>query len=125
MAAIALVFGLIAGVLHIGFWLMESVWWRQTRIWQRFGVKSQEDADVMAFGMLNQGYYNLFLGIGAIAGAVLVITDVAGRTTLLGYCALFMVGAAVVLFVARRSMLRAALIQGVAPAIALIALAFV
>ena len=125
MAAVALVFGLIAGVLHVGFWLIESVWWRRARVWKQFGVASQEDADLMSFGMLNQGYYNLFLGIGAIVGAFLVITDVAGRTTLLGYCCLFMVGAAVVLFVARRSMLRAALIQGVAPTIALIALAFV
>ncbi len=49
--------------------------------------------------MLNQGYYNLFLGIGAIVGAVLVPTDVGGRTTLLGYCCLFMLGAAVVLVV--------------------------
>jgi putative membrane protein len=125
VAIIALVFGLVAGVVHVGFWLMESLWWRQSRIWKRFGVASQEHADIMAFGMLNQGYYNLFLGIGAIVGAILVITDIAGRTTLLGYCALFMLGAAVVLFAARRSMLRAALIQGVPPAIALVALAFV
>ncbi len=125
MEAIALVFGLIAGVLHVGFWLMESVLWNQERTWKQFGVATQEDADLMSFSMLNQGYYNLFLGIGAIAGSFLVITDVAGRTTLLGYCCLFMVGAAIVLFVARRSMLRAALIQGVAPVIALIALAFV
>ena len=112
-------------MLHVGFWLMESVLWNQERTWKQFGVATQEDADLMSASMLNQGYYNLFLGIGAIAGSFLVITDVAGRTTLLGYCCLFMVGAAIVLFVSRRSMLRAALIQGVAPVIALIALAFV
>jgi putative membrane protein len=111
VAAVALVFGLIAGVLHVAFWLVESVWWRRPRVWEQFGVASQQDADVMAFGMFNQGYYNLFLGIGAIVGAILVMTDVSGRTTLLGYCCLFMVGAA--------------LVQGVAPAIALVALAFV
>ncbi len=125
MAAVALVFGLIAGALHIAFWLMESVWWRRPRVWKRLGVASQEEADIMAFGMFNQGYYNLFLGIGAIVGAILVMTDISGRTTLLGYCCLFMVGAAVILFVGRRSMVRAALLQGVAPAIALVALAFV
>ena len=125
MTAVALVFGVVAGLLHIGFWLMEAVWWRQPRIWKRFGVATQEAADEAAFGMLNQGYYNLFLGIGAIVGAVLVVTDVGGRTTLLGYCCLFMLGAAVVLVVARRSMVQAALIQGVPPVIALLALAFV
>ena len=125
MTAVALVFGVVAGVLHVGFWLMEAVWWRQPRIWKRFGVATQEAADEAAFGMLNQGYYNLFLGIGAIVGAFLIATDVAGRTTLLGYCCLFMLGAAVVLVVTRRSMLQAALVQGVPPTIALVALAFV
>jgi putative membrane protein len=123
MAAVAVVFGLMAGALHVGFWLMEAVWWRQPRIWKRFGARSQEDADTMAFGMLNQGYYNLFLGLGAIVGAILVVADIEGRAILLGYSCLFMMGAAVVLVVARRSMLRAAAIQGAPPAIALLALA--
>jgi putative membrane protein len=125
VTVLAVVFGILAGLLHIGFWVMEALWWKRPTIWKRFGVASQEAADDAAFGMLNQGYYNLFLGIGAIVGALLVPTDVGGRTTLLGYCALFMVGAAVVLFVARRSMIQAALVQGVPPAIALVALAFV
>ena len=125
MTAVAMVFGLVAGVLHVGFWLMEAVWWRQPRIWKQFGARSQDDADTMAFGMLNQGYYNLFLGLGAIVGAILVVTGIAGRTILLGYSCLFMLGAAVVLVGARRTMLRAALIQGGPPAIALISLLFV
>ena len=125
MVAVAVVFGLVAGALHIGFWVMESLLWQQPRIWKRFGARSQDDADTMAFGMLNQGYYNLFLGVGAIVGSLLVIADIEGRTILLGYCCLFMLGAAIVLFTARRSMLRGALIQGLAPAISLAALAFV
>jgi putative membrane protein len=125
MTAMAVVFGVVAGVVHLGFWLMESIRWRQPAIWKRFGVSSQEEADALAFAMQNQGYYNLFLAIGAIAGAVLVSTDIAGRTTLLGYCCLFMLGAAVVLFVARRTMVQAALVQGVPPAFALLALAFI
>ena len=125
MLAVAVVFGLVAGLLHVGFWVMESVLWRQPRIWKRFGVKSQGDADLMAFGMLNQGYYNLFLGLGAIYAAMDSHFEVLYSgfpRRLLGFCCLFMVGAAVVLFVARRSMLRAALIQGVPPTIALVAL---
>jgi putative membrane protein len=125
MTVMAVVFGVVAGVIHLGFWLMESVRWRQPVVWKRFGVASQGEADTLAFAMKNLGYYNLFLAIGAIAGAILVLTDIAGRTTLLGYCALFMLGAAVVLFVARRTMMQAALVQGVPPALALLALAFV
>jgi putative membrane protein len=125
MTVMAVVFGVVAGVVHLGFWLMESIRWRQPAIWKRFGVSSQDEADALAFAMQNQGYYNLFLAIGAIAGAVLVSTDIAGRTTLLGYCSLFMLGAAVVLFVARRTMVQAALVQGVPPAFALLALALI
>jgi len=125
MTVMAGVFGVVAGVVHLGFWLMESVRWRQPAIWKRFGVSSQEEADTLAFAMQNQGYYNLFLAIGAIVGAILVATDVAGRTTLLGYCCLFMLGAAAVLLAARRTMVRAALIQGVPPALALLALALI
>lgn len=125
MVAVAVVFGLVAGVLHVGFWVVESLLWRQPRVWELFGARSQEDADTMAFGMLNQGFYNLFLGVGAIVGAFVVMTDTEGRTILLGYCCLFMLGAAIVLFGARRSMLRGALIQGLAPAISLVALTFI
>ncbi len=125
MVAVAVVCGVVAGLLHIGFWVMESLLWRQPRIWKRFGARSQEDADTMAFGMLNQGYYNLFLGVGAIVGAGLLVADVSGKTILLGYSCLFMLGAAVVLLLARRTMLRAALIQGAPPLVVLVALAFV
>ena len=125
MVVIAVVFGVLSGLLHIQFWLLEAVWWRQERIWKRFGIKSQDQADGLAFNMINQGYYNLFLGIGAVVGAILLAVEVPGRTTLLGYCCLFMVGAGLVLFVSRRSMARAALIQAVPPLVTLIALIWV
>lgn len=125
MVLIAVVFGVLSGLLHIQFWLLEAVWWRQERIWKRFGIKSQDQADGLAFNMINQGYYNLFLGIGAVVGAILLAVEVPGRTTLLGYCCLFMVGAGLVLFVSRRSMARAALIQAVPPLVTLIALIWV
>lgn len=125
MTVVAVIFGGVAGILHVGFWLMEAVWWRRPRVWRLFGVASQDEAELLSFAMLNQGYYNLFLGIGAIVGAVLVPTEIPGRTTLLGYCALFMLGAAAILYRARRTMVRAALVQGLPAVIALVALAFV
>lgn len=125
MVVLAVVFGILSGILHVQFWLLEAVWWRQARVWKRFGIKSQDQADGLAFNMINQGYYNLFLGIGAIVGAILLAVDVPGRTTLLGYCCLFMVGAGLVLFVSRRSMARGALVQAVPPLITLFALIWV
>lgn len=125
MTAMAATLGLVAGLLHVGFWWMEAVWWRRPSVWKQFGVRTQTDADAVSFNMLNQGYYNLFLGIGAIVGSVLVVQDASGQTVLLGFCCLFMVGAAVVLVSARRELWRAALIQGLIPALVLATLAFI
>lgn len=125
MTIVAVVFGVLSGLIHVLFWVMEAVAWKRPDVWKRFGVSTQEQADGLAFNMLNQGYYNLFLGIGAIVGAILVTTSVDGRTTLLGYTALFMVGAGLVLYVSRKSMARGALIQAGPPLIALVALIFV
>ena len=125
MTIVAVVFGVLSGLIHVLFWVMEAVVWKRPAVWKRFGIRTQEQADGLAFNMLNQGYYNLFLGIGAIVGAVLVSTSVAGRTTLLGYCALFMVGAGLVLYVSRKTMARGALIQAGPPFITLVALIFV
>lgn len=125
MVWIAVVFGVLSGVFHILFWLMEAVWWRRPEWWRRFGVKTQEQADSLTFNMLNQGYYNLFLGVGAVVGSVLLAVEVPGRTTLLGYCSLFMVGAGLVLAVSRRSMIRAAFLQAGPPLVTLIAMIWV
>ena len=119
---VAVVFGLIAGALHVGFWVMEALMWSRPQVWKRFGVRSQEDADLMAFGMLNQGYYNLFLGSGAIIASVLTAAEVDGSELMLAFACLFMLGAAAVLVIARPAMLRAGLIQGGPPAIAILGL---
>lgn len=125
MAMTAAILGIVAGLIHVAIFVAESVRFSQPEVWRRFGVKDQTEADMLTPLMLNQGYYNLFLALGAITGAILVLTDVGGRTTLLGYVMLFMLGAALVLVVSNRRMLRAALIQGGIPAVTLLALAFV
>ncbi len=65
----------------------------------------------------------VLIGLGAIVGAILLAVDSDGSIVLLVYSCLFMLGAALVLFVARPSMLRAAVIQAGAPVVALVSLA--
>jgi putative membrane protein len=68
----------------------------------------------MAF---NQGFYNLFLGLGAIVGiALLGINSIIGFT-LIVFAALSMVGAGVVLFCSVKRSRRAAIIQAGPPLI--------
>ncbi|MCP4966572.1 MAG: DUF1304 domain-containing protein [bacterium] len=68
MPTISLVFMAIAGLIHIGFFVIESLLWRRPEIYRIFGVRNAEDAETMAFALFNQGFYNLFLGLGALVG---------------------------------------------------------
>ena len=120
---LATVFAGLAALLHVYIFVMESVQWSQPRVWKRFGLRDQAAADTVKPMAYNQGFYNLFLAIGAIIGIVLFLmgdagtaADVAGRTLVL-FTLGSMVAAALVLLTTGRSYLRAALIQGTLPLI--------
>jgi putative membrane protein len=71
----------------------------------------------------NQGFYNLFLAIGAVIGVVIWavngVGDVAGRTLLL-FSLGSMAAAALVLVTSGRKYLRPAAVQGTLPLIGLV-----
>ena len=120
---LATVFGGLAAVLHVYIFVMESVQWSQPRVWKRFGVPDQAAADTIKPMAYNQGFYNLFLAVGATIGLVLFATggagtvaDVAGRTLML-FTLGSMVAAALVLLSTGTKYLRAALLQGTLPLI--------
>jgi putative membrane protein len=71
IAIIATVFAALAALLHVYIFVMESVQWTQPRIWKRFGVHDQAQADATRPMAYNQGFYNLFLAVGAAIGLVL------------------------------------------------------
>ncbi|WP_256839002.1 DUF1304 domain-containing protein [Ornithinimicrobium faecis] len=123
MTIVAAVLVGLAALLHGYIWLMESMWWTRPAIWRRFGVRDQGTAEVIAPMAYNQGFYNLFLGVGAALGLVLFLTgaDTAGRTLVL-FTTGCMVLAAVVLLSSGRSYLRAALTQGTLPLLGFVAL---
>jgi putative membrane protein len=77
MAVIASIFVALAALLHVYIFLMESVWWTRPATWRRFGVADQASADTIRPMAYNQGFYNLFLGLGAALGLVLYWTGVA------------------------------------------------
>ena len=118
MAVIASIFVALAALLHVYIFLMESVWWTRPATWRRFGVADQASADTIRPMAYNQGFYNLFLGLGAALGLVLYWTGGAlpGRA-LVEFTTACMVLAAVVLVTTGRRYLRAALIQGTLPLI--------
>jgi len=121
MAILVTVFATLAAAVHVLIFYWESVGWRRPTVWKRFGVVSQENADVMAPMAYNQGFYNLFLAIGALVGSVLFGFGVREAGFALGlFSVLCMLAAAVVLLTTGRGRLRAALIQGTLPLIAVV-----
>jgi len=110
--------------------VMESVQWSQPRIWKRFGVPDQITADATKPMAYNQGFYNLFLAIGAIIGIALFWAggpdsagEIAGRTLVL-FTLASMVAAALVLLTTGMKYLRPALIQGTLPLIGFVLFLF-
>jgi putative membrane protein len=125
MTAVALVLAGLAGALHVFIWTMESITWKQPATWKRFGLESQVDADTTAPMAYNQGFYNLFLAVGAIVGIVLVAgydgtCDTIGWTLVISACG-SMVAASLVLISTGIAYARAAATQGTIPALAVIA----
>jgi putative membrane protein len=122
MHVLAIAAASIAALIHVWFFVLESVWFMRPTVWARFGLHSQEDAEVARSFAYNQGFYNLFLAGGVGIGLALVwVGDVsAGRAVTLFACG-SMIAAGVVLFLYNRSFLRAAAIQVIPPLVAVLA----
>jgi putative membrane protein len=125
MTALALIFAGLAALLHVLFFKLESLDWRKPKTWKTFGLESQADADTTASLAFNQGFYNLFLAIGAAAGIVIVAAsdtrDTIGWTLIIFACG-SMLGAALVLISSGgKAFARAAAIQGGPALIAVVA----
>jgi putative membrane protein len=100
---------------------MESLTWTSKRTRAAFGTTAEE-AETTKLLAFNQGFYNLFLALGILAGLALVATGQVdpGRAVVAFACAC-MVGAGAVLLATNRRFLVAAAIQAVPPLIAIIA----
>lgn len=119
MIRVAQAAAVLAGVLHVLFFVMESVLFSRPAVHRRFRVAAQ-DVDRVRRWAFNQGFYNLFLAVGLFAGLLLGVRSDAGRALVVLTCG-SMVGAALVLIATDRRMARAALVQGGPPVVALVA----
>ncbi|WP_341394466.1 DUF1304 domain-containing protein [Arthrobacter sp. G119Y2] len=120
MLITAAVFAVVAAGIHLYIFVLESLRWTAPSTMAVFRVASPQDAAATQALAYNQGFYNLFLAVGILLGVVLLGAGsrVAGLT-LMSFASASMVLAALVLVASNRSMIRPALIQGVAPAVCL------
>ncbi|MGN6428831.1 DUF1304 domain-containing protein [uncultured Leifsonia sp.] len=121
MIVLATVVVTLAAALHIAIFFMESVAWARPAVWKRFGVADQAAADTTKPMAYNQGFYNLFLAIGAIVGLILFGVGMhAAGLALIYFTMASMLAAAVVLVTSGRGYLRPAIIQGTLPLIGIV-----
>lgn len=121
MHPIAVAGAVVAALIHLWFFAMESLWFMRPSVWRRFGIASEADAGLVRSWAFNQGFYNLFLAVAVAAGLALVATGQpeAGRAIVLSACA-SMMAAGVVLFLHNPKFLRAAALQFVPALVAVV-----
>jgi putative membrane protein len=114
----------VAGILHVLFFCLESLWWTKPAVARRFR-NTELQAQVTKALAFNQGFYNLFLAAGAFGGLALIAAGHhrAGMILVVWNCA-SMLAAAVVLAASSPQMMRGALIQGLPPLVFLLGVAY-
>ena len=123
MLTAGLIFAVLAALLHVYIFVMESLTWTSPRTRATFGT-TPEEAETTKLLAFNQGFYNLFLAIVAgigIAGIAMGHRAVGAALILAGVGS--MAAAAVVLLLSAPDKARAALTQGTFPVIAIVLLA--
>lgn len=114
----------IAAIIHILFFVMESILFQKPEGYKIFKIKPADHAAVKIWAF-NQGFYNLFLAIGMIVGLYFVLLgrrEAAGL--LVSFSALFMIGAGLVLLLSAPHLRRGALVQTIPPVLGFFFLAF-
>lgn len=121
MILASLIFALLAALLHVYIFTMESITWTKPATWKTFSIASQADAETTKPLAYNQGFYNLFLAIGALVGIIAVWAGApqVGWTLVFSSCGSMLL-AALVLAASGKKYLRAAVLQGTTPLLAVV-----
>ena len=121
MLTLAAVFAGLAGLLHVYIFVLESLRWEDPATRKTFGT-TPETAALTRPLAYNQGFYNLFLAVVTFAGLALLGAERSAAVALLCAGPGSMLAAAVVLITSDRTKARAAVVQGLFPALALLSL---
>jgi putative membrane protein len=121
MLSAACVLAGLAALVHVYIFVIESLQFEKPATLRTFGIRADEAA-VLRPVFYNQGFYNLFLAIGTFAGIALMPSGRDPGVALIVFGTGSMLAAATVLITSDRSKARAAVVQGLFPALALLSL---
>jgi putative membrane protein len=119
MITAGLVFAILAALLHVYIFVLESLTWTSPRTRATFGT-TEEEAQTTKLLAFNQGFYNLFLAIVTVVAVFTGATAVGAALVFAGVGS--MLAAAVVLIASSPDKARAAVTQGTLPLIAIVLL---
>ncbi len=125
LTIIGLVVAAMAALLHIAFFVLESVLFRLPLGRRIFGVRDEHDSAPLRLFAVNQGIYNLGLAIVVLVGIVLRLVhpdSTLGIAVIVAGCAVMVVAGGALAATAPRRTLPIALAQGGLPLVAIIAL---
>jgi putative membrane protein len=114
------VFVFLAALFHLYVFFLESIAWTRPRTWKIFGVANQADAETIKPMAFNQGFYNLFLALGAGVGLVLLPVNPWAGFGLIVMATGSMILAGTVLLFSVKGSARSALLQAVPPLFGLV-----
>lgn len=122
MLTAAAIVAVLAALLHVYIFVMESLTWTSPRTRAVFGMTEQE-AQTTRLLAFNQGFYNLFLAIVTLIG----VGGWFAGATIAGVALMFagvgsMLAAAIVLLASAPDKARAAITQGALPLVGVVLL---
>ena len=121
MLIAACVLAALAALVHVYIFVLESVRWEDPATRRVFGT-TEETAALTQPLAYNQGFYNLFLAVGAVSGIGMVSSNRSASIALIVFATGSMLTAALVLIASDPSKARAAVVQGLFPALTLLSL---
>lgn len=117
---VGIVFVAISALFHVYIFTLESLTWMSVRTRKTFGIHSTEEAETTKALAFNQGFYNLFLAIGAIVGLVLLGINSSAAVAFIVLAAGSMVLAGLVLILSSKELRRSGLLQATPPLIGVV-----
>jgi putative membrane protein len=121
MSLVTQIFAVVAALFHVAAFAMESLLFDRPAV-QRILLGRTEPSPGVRLWAFNQGFYNLFLAAGPVAGLVAAGMGhhSVGRALVVYSCA-FMTACGVVLFISNSKLWRGMVGQSAPPLVALIA----